>query len=213
MKVVFLQDVDRIAKAGEVKDVAAGYGRNYLIPRKLAVLADSNSKNIAGAAIKARAKIVAETEAEMMELAGLLDGEAITLKAKAGANERLYGSITAADVANEIESALGMVVDRRKVEIEEPIRQLGSYEISIRLSHDIIAKITLTVATDGEAATEDAPGAKSAAKKTKASKKAEPVVAEEPAVEEEPVAEEEPAPEAEEEPAADAAEATDAEEA
>lgn len=211
MKVVFLQDVDRIAKAGEIKDVAAGYGRNYLIPNKLAVLADAGSKSVAEAAIKARAKIAAETETEMMELAGLLDGEAITLKAKAGANERLYGSITAADVADEIESALGMLVDRRKVEIEEPIRQLGSYEISIRLSHDIVPKVKLTVASDGEAATEEAP----ALKKTKSSKKAEAVAEEEPAAaEDEPVvAEEEPAAIEEEPAAAEEEPASDAEEA
>ncbi len=189
MKVVFLQDVERVARAGEIKDVADGYGRNYLIPQKLAVLANARSMSAVETQIKARAKIVAETESEMIELASLLDGEKITLKAKSGVNDRLYGSITAADVAAEIESALGMVIDRKKVEIDNPIRQLGDYEVTVRLSHDIAAKITLTVASEDGRVVEKAP----AAKKKAVAAKAE-VTEEAPAAEEAEAAEETDAP-------------------
>lgn len=157
MKVVFLKDVDRIARAGEIKDVANGYGRNYLIPRKLAAPADQRATDAVEAQIKANAKIAAATETGLLELASQLDGKEITLKAKSGVNDRLYGSITAADVAAEIESVLGLVIDRKKVDIEEPIRQLGNYEIAVRLSYDIIPKVKVTVASEGAPAAEITP--------------------------------------------------------
>jgi len=148
MKVIFLEDVPNVARAGEIKEVANGYGRNYLIPQKLAILAEPQALNTAEAQIRARASREAQTEAEMIELASQLDGKDITLKARVGQKERLYGSITPADIASELESATGLVVDKRKIEIDEPIRQLGSYEVTIRLSKDIVPKITVTVAEE-----------------------------------------------------------------
>jgi large subunit ribosomal protein L9 len=189
MKVVFLQDVERVARAGEIKDVADGYGRNYLIPQKLAVPANARSMAAVETQIKARAKLVAKTESEVIELASQLDGKEVTLKAKSGVNDRLYGSITAADVAAEIESALGMVIDRKKVEIDSPIRQLGSYEVTVRLSHDIAPKVTLTVASEDGRVVEKA----SAAKKETVAEKTE-VTEEAPAAEEAEAAEQTDAP-------------------
>lgn len=148
MKVIFIEDVPNVARAGETKEVANGYGRNYLIPQKLAILAEPQALSTAEAQIKARASREAQTEAEMTELASQLDGKEITLKARVGQKERLYGSITPADIASELESTTGLVVDKRKVEIDEPIRQLGSYEVTIRLSKDIVPKITVTVAEE-----------------------------------------------------------------
>jgi len=148
MKVIFIEDVPNVARAGETKEVANGYGRNYLIPQKLAILAEPQALHTAEAQIKARASHEAQTEAEMIELASQLDGKEITLKARVGQKERLYGSITPADIASELESATGLVVDKRKVEIDEPIRQLGSYEVTIRLAQDIVPKITVTVAEE-----------------------------------------------------------------
>jgi len=148
MKVIFLEDVPNVARAGEIKEVANGYGRNYLIPQKLAILAGPQALHTAEAQIKARASREAQTETEMIELATRLDGKEITLKARVGQKERLYGSITPADIASELESTTGLVVDKRKVEIDEPIRQLGSYEVTIRLAKDIVPKITVTVAEE-----------------------------------------------------------------
>ena len=87
MKVIFLEDVENMARAGETKEVADGYGRNFLIPRKLAVLADAMASNIVEAQLKKIARRQAETEAEMIELASKLEGKGITLRAKAGAKD------------------------------------------------------------------------------------------------------------------------------
>jgi large subunit ribosomal protein L9 len=145
MKVVFLQDVHNVARAGEIKDVADGYARNYLIPKQLAAQADPRMMNVIEARIKAGARIAAQTESEMLELAGLLDGQEITLKARSGAKDRLYGSVTPADIAAEIEKVTNCVIDKRKIELENPVRQLGSYEIPIKLAREIVPTILLTV--------------------------------------------------------------------
>jgi large subunit ribosomal protein L9 len=159
MKVVFLQDVPNVAKAGEIKEVAAGYGRNFLIPRKLAVLASPQAMS----QVKTSDQIQAKTDEELAELASQLDGKEVSLKAHAGAKERLYGSITSADIAAELESATGIVVDKRKIELDKPIHQLGSYELTVHLGKDITPKITVNV-TEEEAAEEEKPAKK--AKKT-----------------------------------------------
>ena len=145
MKVVFLEDVPKVAKAGEMKEVADGYGRNFLIPQKLAVLASPSALNAAETQTKIRARSQTQIEDEVTELARQLDGKEITLKAKAGAKEHLHGSITSADIASELQNTTGLVVDKRKIELDEPIRQLGSYEVAIRLAKDMIPKIKVTV--------------------------------------------------------------------
>ena len=145
MKVVFLQDVHNVARAGEIKDVADGYARNYLIPKQFAAQADPRMMNVIDARIKASARIAAQTESEMLELAGLIDGQEITLKARSGVEDRLYGSVTPADIAAEIEKATNCVIDKRKIELENPIRQLGSYQVPIRLAREIVPTILLTV--------------------------------------------------------------------
>lgn len=145
MKVVFLQDVPNVANAGEMKEVADGYARNFLLPKKLAAQADPKMMNAIEAQVRARVRQAAQNEAEMMELASQLDGKEITIKARIGANERLYGSITAGDIIAEVEKDFGIIVDKRKLELEDPIRELGSHEVPIRLTKDIVPKITVTV--------------------------------------------------------------------
>ncbi len=167
MKVVFLQDVPNVAKAGEIKEVAAGYGRNFLIPRKLAALVSPQAMSQAETSIKTQAG----TNEELVELAGQLEGKEVSLKAHAGAKERLYGSITSADIAAELESATGLVVDKRKIELDEPIRQLGSYELTIRLGKDITPKIKVSVIEE-EAPKEEEKAPKKAKKAAKKAPKA-----------------------------------------
>jgi len=145
MKVIFLQDVPNVARAGEIKEVADGYGRNYLIPQKLALLASSPTISLVEAQRKINARNQQQTEAELVELANQLDGREVTLKTRAGVKDRLYGSITNADIATELESTTGLVIDKRKIDLAEPIHQLGSYEVAIRLAKDIIPKIKVTV--------------------------------------------------------------------
>jgi len=148
MQVIFLEDVPNIGKAGQIKEVADGYGRNYLIPNKLAAPARPQDIKDVEAQIKARARQAAKTEAEMKALAAMLEGKGITLKARAGQQDRLYGSITTADISAGLESGLSTVVDKRKIELVEPIRQLGTYDVLIRLGKDIITTIKVTVVAE-----------------------------------------------------------------
>jgi large subunit ribosomal protein L9 len=145
MKVVFLQNVPRVARVGEVKEVADGYGRNFLIPSKMALPASVEAINKLGSQLAIQARNQAETEAELLEMAKNLDGREVILEARIGSKDRLYGSITAADIAVELESVTGFAVDKRKVEMEESIRQVGSYEVTVRLAKDIAPQIKVTV--------------------------------------------------------------------
>ena len=145
MKVVFIEDVPDVALAGETKEVADGYGRNYLLPKKLAVIANSAASNIVKSKMKQVLIKRSQAETEMKETATKLEGVELTIKAKVGEKERLYGSVTGADIAGEITNATGLVVDKRKIEIDEPIRQLGAYDITIKFTHDITAAIKVTV--------------------------------------------------------------------
>jgi large subunit ribosomal protein L9 len=149
MKVIFLQDVPGVAKSGENKEVASGYARNYLLPKRLAAPADVHAVSIAEAQRRAKARRQAETETELKDLASELNGKEITIKARAGAKEHLYGAITNADIAAELEKK-GLVVDRRKIELAAPIRSIGSYEVTIRLAKDIVPTIKVSVAGEGE---------------------------------------------------------------
>ena len=169
MKVVFIEDVPSVAEAGEIKEVADGYGRNYLIPRKLAVLADAQATQIVKAQEKRKARVEAEIEVEMRELAGKLEGLDIVIKAKAGAKDRLYGSITNADIAEELNKSAGLEIDKRKIELEKPIHEIGSYDVPIRLIKDIIPKIKLNVVeeegVEGKERTEGKPKKEKKARK------------------------------------------------
>jgi len=145
MKVIFLQDVPNVARAGEIKEVASGYGRNLLIPRKLAVLASSPAASLAEVQREIGARSRQQTETELDELANQLDGREVFLSARVGAKDRLYGSITNADIAAELENTTRLVIDKKKIELAKPINQLGSYEITIRLAKDVMPKIRVTV--------------------------------------------------------------------
>ncbi len=151
MKVVFLADVQGVAKIGDVKEVANGYGRNYLMPKKLALVATPEAMKKVEGAKKAEAARLAKIEAEFTELAKKLSATPVTIAAKAGAEDKLFGSVTAPDIAAAIEKASGIEVDRRKIELEEPIKQLGTYEVSIKLSKDAVAKVKVTVEAEAAA--------------------------------------------------------------
>ena len=148
MKVIFMEDVPNVGKAGQIKDVADGYGKNYLLPHKLAMSARAGDIKNVEAQIKARARVAANSEAEMKALAGELEGKEIIIKAKVGQQYRLYGSITSADIATGLESSLKAIVDKRKIELAEPIRTVGSYEVPIKLGKDIATKIKVTVVAE-----------------------------------------------------------------
>jgi len=145
VRVIFLQDVPNVAKAGEIREVADGYGRNFLIPKKLALLASPSAIRDTEAERKVKAKKQEQIETESVELANQLEGKEVTLKARVGAKGRVYGSITSADIAAELENTTGLVIDKRKIELAEPIRELGSHEVTIKLSKEMTPKIKVTV--------------------------------------------------------------------
>jgi large subunit ribosomal protein L9 len=140
MKVIFLEDVPNVAKAGDTKEVADGYGRNFLLPKKLALV----SKPGAVASVKAQITARAETE-KMKKLAAEIEGKEITLKVKMGAKDRMHGSITAANVATELQNVIGQAIDKRKVDMVETIKQLGNYDITVKLAKGIEPKFKLVV--------------------------------------------------------------------
>ena len=145
MRVIFIEDVPRVAKAGEIKDVADGYARHFLIPKKLAAAATVRSMDDARAQVEKRSRERARTETEMKSLAGQLQDKEVVLTAKTGGKEKLYGSVTTEDVAAGLEKAFGVVVDKRKIELGESIRQVGTYDVVIRLAADISATVKVTV--------------------------------------------------------------------
>jgi large subunit ribosomal protein L9 len=141
MKVIFLQDVPRVAYAGDIKEVADGYARNYLIPKQLAAVAKPGAINMVAAQ-------QAKMATEFSGLAGKIDGQEINLKARVGANDRLFGAITAADIATELNRVAEVDIDKRKIALDKPIHQLGDYEIAVRLAKDLVPKIKVTVSKE-----------------------------------------------------------------
>ena len=151
MQVIFLEDVPNVARAGEIKEVADGYGRNFLIPQKLASLAKSSAISMAEEQLRRQARSEVKSGEEIGELGHHLEGMEVILKVRIGAKDRLYGSVTSTDVASELQNSAGLVIDKRKIELAEPIRQLGSYEVTIRLAKDIMPKIKVVVIAEEKA--------------------------------------------------------------
>jgi len=148
MKVIFLKDIAKVAKAGEIKQVADGYGRNFLLPRKLALLATPSALKAAEIQIQKEREEQQRFATELSQLAQQLEGFSITFKAKVVDEDRLYGSIRDSDIADELSRLTGLDIERRKVELEEPIRQLGDYEVPIRLDKDLAPTIRVIVAQE-----------------------------------------------------------------
>lgn len=148
MKVVFLKDIPHTGKMGEVKEVANGYGRNFLLPRKLAALATPSALKTVEVLLQKEREREQRLAAELGELAKQLEDISITIKAKVAEEQQLYGSIRDSDIAIEINQLTGFDIDKKQVELEEPIRQLGSYEITIRLTRDLAPKIKVIVAAE-----------------------------------------------------------------
>lgn len=149
MKVLLLRDVYKLGRAGDVKKVADGYGRNYLLPQGLAVMASEGAVKQAG-----RIRETAEAERsrlnqELGSLAEQLQGLQLAFPVRAGETGKLYGSITTAMIAEAIEAATGASIDKRQVD-SEPVKSLGVHTASIRLTIDLVPEVTLLVHREGE---------------------------------------------------------------
>ena len=149
MKVVFLEEVEGSGAIGEVRNVADGFARNYLLPRKLAVPATEHNIRIAEARAQAEVKHQVKLDAEAEVLVEKLVGKSITLTVKAGPQGRLYGSVTGRDIAEEVEKLLKVEVDHRQVEMEEPIREVGVFQVPIRFTRNVRATVEVTVVSEG----------------------------------------------------------------
>ena len=150
MKVLLTKDVPDLGEAGEVYAVAGGYARNYLMPRGMAVMATKGAlkqaEEIKLAGIRRRAQERSNAEAQ----AAMIGNKRLLFTANAGENDRLYGSVTVADIAAQLAAAVGFDVDRRRIQIELGLRDLGIHDVTIRLMPDVSATFKVAVVRDGE---------------------------------------------------------------
>lgn len=145
MKIVLREDVEHLGTKGYVVDVADGYARNFLVPRGLAMRAGKGTVAQAGAMRRNReARDRREREAATA-LAAQLRDKRVEVRARAGEGGRLFGSVTAADVADAVRDQLGVEVDRRRVQLDEPLKELGDHEIGVRLHTDVDATLNVAV--------------------------------------------------------------------
>ena len=144
MDVILREDIDNLGSRGEVVKVAPGYARNFLLPKRLAVEATDSNRKIVEQERQAHLRKEAKVKGESEDLAKLLNGVSVTIMQKAGENDQLFGSVTAKDVADAL-AAKNFTIDRRKVQLEEPIRQLGEFKVPVRLHRDVTAEVTVLV--------------------------------------------------------------------
>ncbi len=145
MRLILLSDVKALGKRGEVVDVAEGYARNFLLPRKLATEASKGALTALHEQGKAQAKREAQAVDQTRRLAQLLESKPVAVRAKAGGNGKLFGTVTNADIATAISDTFRVDVDKHKIEVKNSIKALGSYPVEIRLGKNIVAKTTVSV--------------------------------------------------------------------
>jgi len=144
MEVILREDIDKLGNRGQVVKVAPGYARNFLLPRKLAVAATEANKKIVEQERQAHLRRDAKLKGEAEDLSKLLSGVSVTISQKAGENDQLFGSVTSKDIADAL-AHKNYTIDRRKVQLDEPIKQLGEYKVPVRLHKDVTAEVTVIV--------------------------------------------------------------------
>ncbi len=144
MEVILKEDVPKLGHRGEVVKVAEGYGRNYLLPRKLAIEATQGNKVVIEQMKQSAVRRSAVEKSDAEALAKQLEAVSLTFHRKAGEKDHLFGSVTSSDVAEALESK-GFNIDRRKLQLSEPLKSLGDFEVPIKLHRDISAKVKVTI--------------------------------------------------------------------
>lgn len=148
MKVLLIQNVKNLGKEGEIKEVADGYARNYLIPQGLAreatttLLKETQERKVKEQKQKDKEKIQAQ------EFREKLDGKAITIKAKTGGGDKLFGAVTAREIAEVLKQEMKVDIDKKKIDLAEPIKHLGQYQIKLKIYPSIQAELTVIVAAE-----------------------------------------------------------------
>jgi large subunit ribosomal protein L9 len=148
MKIILRKDVPKLGDAGTVHTVADGYARNYLIPQGMAIVATPGELKVVATNQKVADRKIARQEDQLQSLADKISGQRLTFTANTGEQGRLYGSITAADVAEELSKAIGTEIDRRKVVLEDPIRSIGEHNVTVHLVGKLRPQVTVVVASD-----------------------------------------------------------------
>ncbi len=148
MKVMLIKDVETVGRAGDIKDVADGYGRNFLLPRKLAVPAGSGAEAEAKRLRDAAAKREAKSRDEAQALADEIGDRTVVVRLKVGAEDKAFGSVTNQDIAVALKQQHQVDIDRHKIELKEPIKQLGEHKVELRLHREVEAYINLIVTQD-----------------------------------------------------------------
>lgn len=145
MKVILLQDIKGKGKKGQLIDASDGYARNYLLPRKLAVEANSDNLNTMRMNDKAAAEKAAKERAEAMEISQKLKALTVTVKAKGGGAGRLFGSVTSAEISDALKEQHSITIDKRKLVLDEPIKNTGTYTVKCKLGYEITGELTCKI--------------------------------------------------------------------
>ncbi len=149
-EVILLRDVKRLGKAGEVKRVAGGYARNYLVPRSLAAIATPQTIKQARERLAAQSRQTQRDQSDAQSLAEVVSPLVLTFTVRAGEKGTLYGSITNADIAAKMEEKTGHTFDKRKVLLEQPIKELGTYTVEVKLLSDVTPTVTVVVEQEAD---------------------------------------------------------------
>ena len=147
MEIILREDVDKLGQRGDMVKVTAGYARNFLLPRNLAVAATESNKKIVEQQRQAHLRRDAKQVTEAQDLAKMMGAVAVTIRQKAGENDQLFGSVNSNDIAVALEK-LGYNIDRKKVHLEEPIKTLGDFQVNVRLHKDVSIDIPVHVVKD-----------------------------------------------------------------
>ncbi len=147
MEVILKEDVDHLGQRGDLVKVADGYGRNYLLPRKLALQATAANKAVIEQMKQSAVRRSAREKAEAEQLVARYDALELAFKRKVGENEQLFGSVTSSDIAQALETQ-GMTTDRRKIQLEEPLRHLGEFHVPVKLHREVTAHVKIVIAAD-----------------------------------------------------------------
>lgn len=151
MEVILREDVEKLGHRGQIVKVADGFARNYLLPRRLAVMATEANKKIVEQERQAAVRREAKETAQAQELAGMLAAVTLSTTQKAGEQDVLFGSVTAKDIAELLEKQ-GYSIDRRKIDLEHPVKTLGEHKVNIKLHREVTATVTLVVNREEEPA-------------------------------------------------------------
>jgi large subunit ribosomal protein L9 len=147
MEVILKEDVAKLGSRGDVVKVAEGYGRNFLLPRKLAIEANAANKAVIEQMKAAAVRRSAKEKAQAEELSKQFDGLSVTFARRSGENDQLFGSVTSGDIAEALEKK-SFHVDRRKIQLHEPLKQLGEFEVPIRLHKDVTTHLKVVIEKD-----------------------------------------------------------------